>query len=41
MPIHSLTSISEDENVPLDLREDQIHNELDYDSLSEIYHRAF
>ena len=39
MPIHSLTSIKEDENILLDLPDDQIYNELDYDTLSEIYHR--
>jgi len=39
MPIHSLTSIKEDENILLDLPDDQIYNDLDYDTLSEIYHR--
>ena len=39
IPVHALTSISEDENVLLDLPDDQIYNELDYDTLSEIYHR--
>ena len=39
MPVHSLTSIKEDENILLDLPDDQIYNELDYDTLSEIYHR--
>ena len=40
MPIHSLTSIKEDENILLDLPEDQLYNKLDYDTLNDIYHRV-
>ena len=39
MPVHSLTSIKEDENILLDLPDDQLYNDLDYDTLSEIYSR--
>ena len=31
--------MSENENVLWDLPDDQLYNELDYDTLSEIYHR--
>ena len=37
MPIHSFTSLSEESNIFLDLPEDQVYNELDYNTLEEIY----
>ena len=39
MPIHSFTSLSEESNIFLDLPEDQVYNELDYNTLEEIYNR--
>ena len=41
MPVHSLTSIKEDENILLDLPDDQLYNELDYDALSETEYYIF
>ena len=39
MPIHYFTSLSEESNLFLDLPEDQVYNELDYNTLEEIYNR--
>ena len=39
IPVNSLTPISEQLNVLLDLPNDQLYSNLDYDTLSEIYHK--
>ena len=39
LPVLSLTSLSEEGNACLDLPEDQLYDELDYNTLEEIYSR--
>ena len=37
--MHSLTAVSEERNIFLDLLEDQVYNKLDYYTLEEIYNK--